>query len=203
MITIVVPALPPTVNHMYVALRGGKKALSEQTALFRKLVWAEVLHTPERPCLPDGPLALTVRLIYGTKRRQDLDNRLKSAIDAVALALRFDDCRIARITAECAGYDRGRPLCEMTLDAYAAAVRAATVLENGSATQDTTPRFREICTPSGKFVRARLCVIDGCQNRAYAAHRYCTKHRLRFERAGDPTLTRTRGRKKQSNDQHS
>jgi Holliday junction resolvase RusA-like endonuclease len=116
-ITIVVPALPPSANHMYVTLRGGKKALSAETETFRALVWADVLHAPERPVLPDGPLALTLRLTYGTKRRQDLDNRIKSAQDAVALALRFDDCRIARITAENAGYDPGRPLCEMTLEA--------------------------------------------------------------------------------------
>ncbi len=117
MIIIIVPALPPSSNHMYVTLRGGKKALSEEVETFRALVWADVLHAPERPCLPDGPLSLTLRLTYGTKRRQDLDNRLKAAIDAVALALKFDDVRIRRIVAEHAGYDPGRPLCEMTLEA--------------------------------------------------------------------------------------
>ncbi len=117
MITIIVPALPPSANHMYVTLRGGKKALSEEAETFRALIWAEAQHIPEYMKMPDGPLDFTLRLTYGTKRRQDLDNRLKSAIDAVALALRFDDCRIARITAENAGYDPGRPLCEIMLGA--------------------------------------------------------------------------------------
>ena len=41
----------------------------------------------------------------------------------------------------------------------------------------------------------RICLVDGCKNRAYADHVYCTKHRLRFERTGDPLLARKRGRK--------
>lgn len=41
----------------------------------------------------------------------------------------------------------------------------------------------------------RLCSVDGCESRAYAHHVYCTKHRLRFERTGDPLLARKRGRK--------
>ena len=117
MITIVVPALPPSANHMYVTLRGGGKALSAETETFRALVRAEVLHVPEYMKMPEGPIDFTIRLTYGTKRRQDLDNRLKSCIDAVALALRFDDRRITRIAAESAGYDPGRPLCEIMLGA--------------------------------------------------------------------------------------
>jgi Holliday junction resolvase RusA-like endonuclease len=116
-IIIVVPILPPTVNHMYITLRRGGKALTEQAEIFRKLVAADVLHSGQRTD-PDGPLALTMRLTFGDKRRQDLDNRLKAAIDAAALALHFDDCRIVRIVAERVGYAPGQPQCELRLERY-------------------------------------------------------------------------------------
>lgn len=59
----------------------------------------------------------------------------------------------------------------------------------------------EYVTPLTNCVRGkRICFVDGCERRAYADHVYCTKHRLRFERTGDPTLARKRGRKvKQDN----
>lgn len=41
----------------------------------------------------------------------------------------------------------------------------------------------------------RRCAIDGCGDRVYAAHFYCTMHRLRMERTGDPRMVRKRGRK--------
>ena len=114
MITITVLALPPSVNHMYVALKGGKKALGPEAEIFRKLVLAEVL--ADRPTVPDGPLAFTMRLTFGDRRKTDLDNRLKACIDAVALALRFDDSRIERIVAERLRCDPGLPRCELTIE---------------------------------------------------------------------------------------
>lgn len=116
-IRVWVRALPPTVNHMYLPNARGGKRLSPEAELFRSLVWTEVVSTQPRPAVPDaGPLALTVRLTFGTKRRQDLDNRLKAAQDALALALAFDDARIKRLTVEDAGHDKGRPACEMVLE---------------------------------------------------------------------------------------
>jgi Holliday junction resolvase RusA-like endonuclease len=127
-ITIFVPALPPTSNHMYIALRGGGKALSEQAMTFRALVLTDVLCNSPRPQVPDGPLALTVRLMFDNNRRSDLDNRLKAAIDAAALALRFDDSRISRITAERVGVDRGRPWCEIIIFPFVPEARAELAL---------------------------------------------------------------------------
>lgn len=113
-ISIVVAALPPTVNHMYIARKGGGKALSAEAETFRKLVLSRV--SEARPVVPDGPLSLTVRLWFGDRRKCDIDNRLKAAIDALALALRFDDSRIHEIHAVRAGWDPGRPRCEMVLE---------------------------------------------------------------------------------------
>lgn len=113
MITLTIAALPPTVNHMYVTCGGGRKALSDEAGMFRALVLQAL--NGERPTLPDGPLALTLRLTFGTRHRQDIDNRIKAALDAVALALRFDDCRVSRIVVERAGYAAKQPRCEITI----------------------------------------------------------------------------------------
>jgi len=112
-IVIAVAAMPPTVNHMYISRRGGGKALSAEAETFRALVLEQV--SEARPPVPDGPLALTVRLWFGDRRRADIDNRLKAAIDALALALRFDDSRIHEIHTVRAGCDPGRPRCELVL----------------------------------------------------------------------------------------
>jgi hypothetical protein len=41
----------------------------------------------------------------------------------------------------------------------------------------------------------RQCTVVGCAGRAYKNNPYCQKCTRRFERTGDPTRTRTRGRK--------
>lgn len=113
-ITVTVAALPPTVNHMYITCRGGKKALGPEAERFRRLVLEQTTGTQLQ--VPDGPVALTVRLWFGDRRRADLDNRLKAAIDALALALRFDDSRIHEIHARREGCEPGRPRCELVLE---------------------------------------------------------------------------------------
>ena len=110
-----VAALPPTVNHMYVNNGRGGKVLGDGALLFRQLV-AVACQLGGYSEAPAGDLALTVRLVFPDKRRCDLDNRLKAAQDALALALGFDDSRITRVVAERAGYDKGRPACELLLE---------------------------------------------------------------------------------------
>lgn len=114
MIILTIAALPPTVNHMYISCKGGRKALSGEAEAFRGLVLQAL--NGARPAVPDGPLAFTLRLTFDTKRRQDIDNRIKAALDAVAIALRFDDCRVSRIVAERAGYAAKAPCCELVIE---------------------------------------------------------------------------------------
>jgi len=113
MIRIIIDALPPTVNHMYITCKGGRKALSAEAEAFRKLVLAAL--SGVLPAVPEGPLEFTLRLTLDTKRRQDIDNRIKAALDAVAIALRFDDCRVSRIIVERAGYAAKQPRCEIEI----------------------------------------------------------------------------------------
>ena len=119
-LTVIVPMLPPSANHMWAAGRNGAKFLTEEARAFRTYVMIEA-RTVARMTgwqLPAGRLAITIKLTYGTRARTDIDNRAKSAIDAMALALGFDDSRIDRVVIERAGYDARRPLCEMILEAW-------------------------------------------------------------------------------------
>lgn len=113
-VVIWIPLLPPSVNHMYVNDGRGGKVLGEAARTFRALVTAEVAALGS-PRLARGPLELILRLTYGTRRRTDIDNRIKAALDALALALDFDDARVARIEVLHAGYATGRPACEMVI----------------------------------------------------------------------------------------
>jgi Holliday junction resolvase RusA-like endonuclease len=116
-LTVIVPTLPPTINHAYKSIGKGRKALTDEALAFRQEVSAEARTTARMTGwrLPDGPLEFHLFLTYGSNRRTDIDNRVKMAIDAIALAIGFDDARIDKIEIERVGYDKGNPLCEMVL----------------------------------------------------------------------------------------
>lgn len=129
-LTVIVPILPPSTNHLYKAVprrrskaKGGGtymgKELSEQAQLFRDYTIAETRITAGMTGwkLPDGPLKLTILITFGSRHRQDVGNREKAATDALALALGFDDSRVEDIHIKKMGLDPKRPLCEMILEA--------------------------------------------------------------------------------------
>jgi Holliday junction resolvase RusA-like endonuclease len=118
-LTVIVPILPPTANHMYKPNGRGGKLLTDEAITFRAEIAVEVREVVRLTGwrMPAGPLQLTLLLTFGTRaRRLDIDNRIKSAQDALALALGFDDSRIDRIVIERVGVDPKRPLCEMILE---------------------------------------------------------------------------------------
>lgn len=117
---VIVPLLPPSVNHMYAANRDGGKRLTQEALTFRQSVAAEARSTVNLTGwrVPDGRLKLAIKLTFGSYARCDIDNRAKSAIDALALALAFDDARIDRVVIERVGVDPRRPLCELILAAF-------------------------------------------------------------------------------------
>jgi len=116
-LTVIVPMLPPTVNHMYAPNRDGSKRLTDEARAFREAVLLEARSTANLTGwrVPDGRLKVAIKLTFGSKARTDIDNRAKAAIDAVALALGFDDARIDRVVIERIGVDPKRPLCELIL----------------------------------------------------------------------------------------
>lgn len=116
--------LPPTVNHMYVQRADGGKALTNEAATFRRIVGYTARSNARRFdwTYPEGArLELTICLTFPTKRTQDIDNRVKAALDALALALGFNDSCIDRIVVERAGVVRNRPRCVMMLRVMEAA----------------------------------------------------------------------------------
>jgi Holliday junction resolvase RusA-like endonuclease len=94
-VTLHLDMLPPTVNHQYKSIGGGRKALTDEVLTFRQLVALAVRGLTMEP---DSDLACTVIVTFGVRRkgshRLDVDNRIKSLSDALGLALHFDDCRI-------------------------------------------------------------------------------------------------------------
>ncbi len=90
--------LPPSTNHMYISTRRGK-ALSAKAIEWRTTAIIAIKNAAQLAewKLPDGPLCFEMELGRRDKRRYDADNRIKAALDAVAIALDFDDERVCRI----------------------------------------------------------------------------------------------------------
>lgn len=97
-LSLAVPALPPSVNHMYLPGRPGQRRLSPEALAFRELVRESI--GDERKWRPFGSL-LAVCFYSSphwiTKRREirkmDVDNRQKALLDAIGHATGVNDCR--------------------------------------------------------------------------------------------------------------
>lgn len=83
--------LPPTVNHLYKSIGGARKALTDEAHTFRDLLAIEPRHAPKPPA---GELKITAWFTFGSRRRADIDNRIKWLSDSLATILGFDDSRI-------------------------------------------------------------------------------------------------------------
>lgn len=117
---VAIPRLSPSVNHMYRPRAGGGRALSDEAMAFRDEAVAHIRAAAggARFTVPAGDLAVDLRFTFPTRRRADLDNRAKAAIDALAIALGFDDARVKFITLEHAGCAPGAGCTEIALEAY-------------------------------------------------------------------------------------
>jgi len=95
MITLVLP-YPPTVNHMYRRARG-HLALTPEALAFRHAVRMIAMVQGVTPIT--GPVAVFID-VYRPRRRGDLDNILKAALDALNGIAYRDDEQVTRISAE-------------------------------------------------------------------------------------------------------
>ena len=117
-LVVIVPMLPPSQNHMYLLNKDGSRRLSDEAKTFREYAGLEARSTASLTGwrVPTGRLKFTLLLTFGSRRKTDVDNRIKSALDALALALGFDDSRVDEIIVRRVGVEPGRLLCEMILE---------------------------------------------------------------------------------------
>ena len=73
--------LPPTVNH-YIKSSGHRRYLSKEAIEFKKQV-ADYVAEYRVPKLGDARLEMKIVIHFANKRKQDLDNRVKSLWDAL------------------------------------------------------------------------------------------------------------------------
>lgn len=92
MIVLVTP-FPPSVNHYYGNGRGGRKFIKPAGVIYRKAV---VLYASRYNLkAPEGRLAVGIQLYPPDRRRRDIDNSAKAALDALTHAgIYQDDCLI-------------------------------------------------------------------------------------------------------------
>jgi crossover junction endodeoxyribonuclease RusA len=85
--------LPPSVNHYWI-FAGKRRFVSKQGMAFRQLVKLTVGNAHLK-----GRLSCDISIMASNHRRWDLDNRLKSLLDAMQEAGLFeDDSQIDRLT---------------------------------------------------------------------------------------------------------
>jgi crossover junction endodeoxyribonuclease RusA len=99
-VSFIIP-LPPSVNALYGVGSDGQKFLLPDQKTFRNDVIG-ILHISKRGREPlSGRLELWMRLHFANKRRSDIDNRIKSALDAMSHAGAFmDDSQIDKLIVE-------------------------------------------------------------------------------------------------------
>ena len=78
MIKLTLP-FPPTVNHMW-GFAGKRKYLKKEAHEFRRIVQEAAI---EAQAKISGRIAIFVALYAPTKRKYDLDNRIKALLDAL------------------------------------------------------------------------------------------------------------------------
>ena len=86
MIALTLP-FPPTVNHAW-GQCGTRKFLKKSGHEFRRIVSEAVQDAKARA---EGRLAVFIALYAPTRRSYDIDNRIKSTLDALQCAGVFDD----------------------------------------------------------------------------------------------------------------
>ena len=100
MVCVTVAGIPESVNHIWRATKGGKHYKTSKARDFESLLITVLKkqHAERSAC--DGPVRLTVEISRKTRRRYDLDNRIKSVQDCLAPAgIIADDSQVVELVA--------------------------------------------------------------------------------------------------------
>ncbi|MCX5674882.1 MAG: RusA family crossover junction endodeoxyribonuclease [Planctomycetota bacterium] len=100
---------PPSVNH-YFRMVGGRMLISREGRAFRTRVCSTLAAMGVRPL--DGRLVVEIEIYPPDNRRRDVDNTLKSLLDALQHGHAYrDDSQIVDLhIRKCAAVDGGRTL---------------------------------------------------------------------------------------------
>jgi len=119
-VTVTLP-YPPTTNHAYLVARGRKIKTTKARAYAEEVMWrvADEMRVDADGGWPtrDDRLAVSITVFPPDRRKRDLANLEKLAVDAACKQLGVDDSQIDRLTLERAPVDRKNPRLVLTLEA--------------------------------------------------------------------------------------
>ena len=109
-------ALPLSLNNMYPTSKSGHRYMTKEGKDFKRHAVAEaaIAMIETGWDAGSGPLGLRLVMWFPNKRRTDLDNRIKAAMDAIAYGLDVDDSRFDQLHVYRAGVS-AEPRCECTV----------------------------------------------------------------------------------------
>ena len=129
------PFTPPSINHVYIHLKNGRKVLNKDGKEFIRKV-RELLEGAEKINKPT-PVMLSVIFQYTDRRRRDIDNCMKVLQDSLEGVLFDDDCQIVMLKAEKL---LGCTEAKTTLEVKAVPENDRGKEENENARKDNTPK---------------------------------------------------------------
>ena len=95
MTSLILP-YPPSINHYYSRNRNGSVRVSKEGVSFRHEVWLRCRQARVRALA--GPVSVSIEVFPPDARRRDLDNTLKSLLDALQHGGVYeDDSQVARL----------------------------------------------------------------------------------------------------------
>ncbi len=114
-LTFTIP-LPMSLNNMYPTSKSGHRYMTDAGKVFKHVagMCAMVAARDAGWEAGIGPLGLRLVMWFANKRRTDLDNRVKAAMDSIAEGLDIDDSRFDELHVYRAGVS-DEPRCECSV----------------------------------------------------------------------------------------
>lgn len=122
MSTEIVLPLPPSTNNLYSNVRGRGRVLNKTGREYKQL--AGMIARAARPPLLRCDVLVTMTVYFPNRRRRDLDNTLKVALDSLKGIAYCDDSQVAKIVLT-RGYDNAHPRAVLVVEPYTAEHRLA------------------------------------------------------------------------------